>query len=78
MFICQQCGSKFTNLQRLVTHRRRSHGMRMAEARFNPILREIWPCPERRCDSTFTRSSSLYRHLREVHGIEPFDDDDED
>jgi len=65
---CSTCGARLRTSQGLFMHKRLAHQMTPQEARQNP-MRVVYPCDY--CDFVTEYASSLYRHIRHIHNIEP-------
>ena len=67
-WVCDICGARIRSSQGLFMHKRLAHQMTPQQAKQNP-LRESYRC--KYCDFVTPYSSSLYRHIRIKHRIEP-------
>ena len=67
-WVCNICIAKKKTAQGLFMHKRLAHQMTPQEARQNP-LREGYSCDY--CNFITPYPSSLYRHIRKIHRIEP-------
>ena len=71
-WICNICGAKIKSSQGVFMHNRLAHQMTPEEARRNPLL-EVNQCEI--CGFYTRHSSSYYRHMRNIHNIEPLPQD---
>ncbi len=69
---CDICEKQFKTSQGLFLHRRLAHQMTVEQARSNPLV-QVWPC--KICGFKTYYASSYYRHMRFIHGIEPFEEE---
>ncbi len=67
-WVCKVCGARIKTAQGLFMHKRLAHQMTPQKAKQNP-LREGYRCKD--CGFVTPYSSSLYRHIRSRHGVEP-------
>ena len=67
-WVCEICGAKTRTSQGLFMHKRLAHQMTPEKAKQNP-LREVCRCDY--CDFVTPFPSSMYRHMRKIHHIEP-------
>ncbi len=67
-WVCEICEARIRTAQGLFMHKRLAHQMTSEQAKQNP-LREGYRCEH--CGFVTPYSSSLYRHIRKKHRIEP-------
>ena len=67
-WLCDICGRNFTASQGLFLHKRLSHQLTSEEAKRNPLV-EVCYC--NLCGFKTHYRSSYYRHMRNVHDLEP-------
>ena len=67
-WVCDICGAPKKTAQGLFMHKRLAHQMTPEQAKQNP-LREGYQCKV--CGWATPYPSSLYRHIRRIHHIEP-------